>query len=191
MFQDRKEYRKKFTSTGVIHLAGEDLEFTSYDVSVKGMRIELIPGGLMSMASDVSAMMKEITVAEIFVKELMLTGEVDIAWVNSENGKIIMGLEFRDVIYNAHKLWRKRKYFRKKVHERGHLILSDAILNFVCVDFSVEGMCLQMEDIGAVKVGNVVKLVSEGRGVKAMAKIIWIMDDDRGAKLGLRYLQIE
>ncbi|SHE22163.1 hypothetical protein [methanotrophic endosymbiont of Bathymodiolus puteoserpentis (Logatchev)] len=43
MQQNRKDYRKKFTSTGVMFLAGELLSFVSYDVSVKGVQIELVP----------------------------------------------------------------------------------------------------------------------------------------------------
>ena len=192
MFQERKEYRKKFASSGRIYIAGEELDFTSYDVSVKGMRIELIPGRLTTQAEDINLLMKEITVAEIYVEELMMTGEVDITWVNTEDDKIVMGLEFREVIYNAYKLWRKRKYFRKAVQESGRLIIDDIVLEFECRDFSIDGMQLYIKNFDTVKVGHVVKLVSEERNVKALAKIIWINEDEEGgASLGLRYLQLD
>jgi c-di-GMP-binding flagellar brake protein YcgR len=193
MFQERKEYRKKFSSSGRIYLAGEELDFTSYDVSVKGMRIELIPEGLISNAEDIENLMKEISVAEIYVEELMMTGEVDLVWVNTEDDKITMGLEFRDVIYNAYKLWRKRRFFRKALNESGRMIVDNKSLEFECRDFSVDGMQLYLKDYDAVKIDSVVKLVSETRNVKALAKIIWLNKDEQGegATLGLRYLQIE
>ena len=168
------------------------MDFTSYDVSVKGMRIELIPSGLITQVDDVNALMKETTVAEIYVEELMMTGEVDITWVNTEDDKIIMGLEFRDVIYNANKLWRKRRYFRKTVKESGRLIIDDRVMEFQCTDFSVDGMQLYIINVDSLQVDNVVKLVSEERNVKALAKVIWInAEAGGGAKLGLRYLKID
>lgn len=169
------------------------MDFTSYDVSVKGMRIELMPGGLITNADDIIDLMKETTVAEIYVEELMMTGEVDITWVNTEDSKIVMGLEFREVIYNAYKLWRKRRFFRKKVEEKGRLIKDDQVMEFICNNFSVDGMQLSVEDASQLQVHNLVQLVSEAWNVKAMAKIIWINKDENaaGATLGVRYLTVE
>jgi len=137
--------------------------------------------------------MQEISVAEIYVKELMLSGEVDIAWVDSEEGRIIMGLEFRDVIYNAHKLWRKRRFYRKAVNEKGRLIIDDAILDFTCRDLSADGMQLHLQNAETVDAGFVVKLVYETRGIKALAKVIWKNSDTEGAGavIGIRFLIIE
>jgi len=59
MQQNRKDYRKKFTSTGVVFLAGELLEFVSYDVSVKGVQIELVPGDFISTVADVRNILNE------------------------------------------------------------------------------------------------------------------------------------
>ena len=193
MFQERNEYRKKLNSSGQIYLGGVDLEFTGSDISVKGMRIELEPGGLIADINDVNALIKEITVAEIYVSELMLTGEVEIVWVNSEKNKIIMGLEFRDVIYNAKKMWRKRKYYRKQVKEFGHLIVNDNIIDFECRDISIDGMRLYVKNREGLSAGHVVKVVSEALAIKAMAKIIWLNEetDGQGAMLGLRYFTIE
>ena len=193
MFQERNEYRKKLNSSGRIYLGGVNLDFTGTDISVKGMRIELKPRGFITDIDDVNALIKEITVAEIYVEELMLTGEVEIVWVNSEKNKIIMGLEFRDVIYNAKKMWRKRKFYRKQVKEFGHLVINDNITDFECRDISVDGMRLYVKNREGLSAGHVVKLVSEALTIKAMAKIIWLNEDadSQGAMLGLRYFTIE
>ena len=112
MFQKRKEYRKKFTSSGQLYVAGELLDFISYDVSVNGILVEIIPGSLLIDINDFEALLKEDNSAEIYVKDLMLTGKIEIAWVKLDKGNILLGMEFRNVMPNAVKLWRKCRYYR-------------------------------------------------------------------------------
>ncbi|MCK5189020.1 MAG: PilZ domain-containing protein [Methylococcales bacterium] len=193
MFQDRKEYRKNFTSSGQLFIAGELLNFSSYDVSVKGILVSIMPGSLLVEFSDFEELLKENNSAEIYVKDLMLTGETDIAWAKMDNGKIMLGLEFRDVIYNAEKLWRKRRYYRSKRKFSGYLIADDKRLNFQGINVSVDGLSLQLDQIDStLKPGYVVKLMVNGLDVKGLGKIVWINTlADESCVLGLRYLTIE
>ena len=193
MFQDRKEYRKNYTSSGQLYIAGELLNFSSYDVSLKGILVAIMPGSLLVEFSDFEELLKENNSAEIYVKDLMLTGETDVAWAKMDNGKIMLGLEFRDVIYNAEKLWRKRRYYRSKRQFSGYLIADDKRLNFHGIDVSVDGLSIQLDQIDSgLKSGYVVKLMVNGLDVKGLGKIIWINTlADETCVLGLRYLTIE
>lgn len=193
MFQDRKEYRKNFTSSGQLYVAGELLDFISYDVSVKGILVEIIPGSLLTEVSDFEALVKEDNLVEIYVKDLMLTGEAEIAWVKQDGEKILLGLEFRDVMSNAMKLWRKRRYYRSKRKFSGYLIIDDQRIDFEGNNVSTDGLELKLEQINSgLKPGCVVKLMVNGLDVKGIGKVVWINAVGEDAcVLGLRYLTIE
>ncbi len=79
MQENRQDYRKKFTSTGDISLAGELLEFVSYDVSVQGIQIELQPGKFINSVNDVRDLLLETQETEIFVHNLGLSAISKIA----------------------------------------------------------------------------------------------------------------
>ena len=193
MFQDRKEYRKSFNSSGQLYVSGELLDFVSYDVSVKGILIEIIPGNLLAEIADFQALIKENNAAEIYVKDLMLTGEVDLVWAKFENEKIMLGLEFRDVMYNAEKLWRKRSYFRARKQNSGYLIVDDRKIDFQGINVSTDGLAIQVQQVdAALKPGHIVKLMLNGLDVKGLGKIVWVKTyADEQSVLGLRYLTIE
>lgn len=193
MIQDRKEYRKSFTSNGSIYLGGEKLGFKGFDISVRGMQIELTSGDLVQNVSDVAQIIESNNTAEIYVDELRLTGEVELIWVRDEKGKILIGLEFRDVMHNAEKMWRKRRFYRKKLLKTGSLILQDQEIDFECLDFSIDGMRLRItghEDL-VIQTGTNIKIISEKLDLEAEAKIIWVdrNDANEAILLGLRYLK--
>ena len=172
-------------------MAGETLEFISHDVSVNGIAIEVVPGRLLSEYSDFEACIKENTSAEIFVKDLMLTGEAEVSWLRYEQGKILMGLEFGDVIYNADRLWLKRQFYRKEQSFTGYLVINNSKVGFEGKNVSIDGLMIHLNELDETLVQNsVVRLYSESLNIKALAKICWIKaeTDSKGCYLGLRYL---
>jgi len=194
VFQDRKEYRKSFTSPGQLYVAGETLSIISYDVSVKGVLIEMNAGSLLSSTTDIEELIKESLIAEIFVKDLMLSGVAQIVWTKATNGKLMVGLEFVDVQYNADKLWRKRKYYRKKQDISGILINNDIRCDITTVDMSVDGFMVKLTgNAGQLEKGFIVKLILAALNLKAVAKIIWIRKDLDNSEIlmGLRYLEVD
>ncbi|MEQ1635671.1 MAG: PilZ domain-containing protein [Methylococcales bacterium] len=195
MNQSRREYRKVYTSSGQLYLAGELLNFIGYDISVKGIQVEILPGTFLSDAEDFEKLLKENATAEIFVKDLMLTGEVAIAWVNkNDDGAIMLGLEFRDVIYNAEKLWHKRRYYRKNKKATGALIHHDdnRKITFESVNVSTDGIMIHLTEPPGYEIytGLVVKILSLELNIKAVAKVAWI-DSKEQTTMGLRYLQVD
>ncbi len=192
MTQDRKEYRKSFNSSGQLYVAGEFLDFIGYDVSVKGILIEVVPGLLLAKIDDFEALLKENNSAEIYVKDLMLTGETDIVWAKMENGKIMLGLEFRDVMYNAEKLWRKRRTYRSNNKFSGYLIVDKKSIDFQGLNLSVDGMALKLnQQESSLKPGNIIKFQMHSTDSRGVAKIVWInANDPESCILGLKYLAV-
>ncbi len=193
MTQVRKEYRKSFNSSGQLYVAGEFLDFIGYDVSVKGILVEVVPGSLLSGIDDFDALLKENNSAEIYVKDLMLTGETDIVWAKLENGKIMLGLEFRDVMYNAKKLWRKRRTYRSKNKFSGYLIADKKSIDFQGLNLSVDGMALKLDQPeSSLEPGKMIKFQVHGTDSSGVAKIVWInADDPDSCVLGLKYLVVD
>ncbi|MDF1581803.1 MAG: PilZ domain-containing protein [Methyloprofundus sp.] len=190
MQQNRKDYRKKFTSTGVVFLAGELLEFVSYDVSVKGVQIELVPGDFISTVADVRNILNEIRSAEVFVHDLMLSAGATIAWVRGDEGKILLGLEFSEVRHNADKLWLQRHYYRKALVADANLLLNEQEFVAQTMDISKDGMKLSITSDAELKAGDAIKLFVPDRKLNALAVVIWFKQFPDSTEFGVRYINV-
>jgi len=193
MFQQRKEFRKAFNSSGQLYIGGELLNFIGYDVSVGGILIEILPGLLLFDFNDFQTLLNEIDTAEIFVTDLMLTGEVAIAWVKQDNGKILLGLEFINMIHNAEKLWKKRKYYRSSRAFSGYLMNELGRFDFQGINLSVDGMAVLFEDEETkLKPGEIIRLFINRQGIKGLGKIIWLKNQTaQRFILGIRYFSTD
>lgn len=191
MFRERKEYRKNFNAVGQLHVGGEILQFNCYDVSVKGAMIEVLPGGLLATVADFEAFLAEETRAEIFVGELMLSGEVKIIWVKGDQKRIMMGLEFESVVHNAEKLWIKRRDYRKTESFTAELFIDNQKWQVEGINRSIKGLCVILpEQHPVIKVNAPVKIQVKELGMAAVGKIVWVSDTDGVTKVGLQILSI-
>jgi hypothetical protein len=192
MLKDRKEYRKKYNAAGLLHVGGETLRLYCYDVSVKGAMVEVIPGTLLSTVEDFQAFMQEDRRAEIYIEDLMLSGEVLIAWVKGNRNRIMMGIEFNNVVHNANKLWHKRRNYRKKQLFSAELIIDKDHLNVDGINCSTEGVCLRItEHHPALKVDTMVKLKVKQFGLNALGKVVWMRHDNETAIVGMQILALK
>lgn len=208
MSENRKAERKTFTSLGQLYIAGELLDFISYDISVTGILVEILPGMFLTSAEDFENLLKENCTTQFFVKDLMFTGEAEVVRVCKQNDSIMLGLEFRDVIYNAKRLWHRRRYYRKPKGVSGVMIINDdRKVFFESIDISMGGVMLQLMDeptdaadgvkvagvgliAGSLKVGQVVKILMKELNIKAIAEIVWIGNEST-TRMGLKYLQVD
>ncbi len=187
MLKDRKEYRKNFSASGLLHIGGETLQLNCYDVSVKGAMVEVMPGELLSSYADFQTLLKEDQWAEIFIEDLMMTGLVYIAWVKKDRSRIMLGVEFNHVLTNCKKLWRKRHSYRKKQIFSAELIVEKDRLNVQGINFSKEGICLHLaEHHPAVKVDALVKVHVNDFTMDALGKVVWIKNHNEFIVLGLQ-----
>ncbi len=192
--EDRKEYRKSLTSTGQIAIGGEILRFISYDVSVKGIMVEVFPGKFLTDVEDFKVCLTQNRMVEIFVHELMMTGVAEAVWVKHEDRKILLGLEYRDVRHNEEKLWITRAAYRRKRTFSCLVIYEHGRVQAQGLDISATGLALAGDFRDSkLSSGDIVKLqLSDAPVKKAVAKIVWINSaEDGSSTLGLRYLEIE
>ncbi len=193
MIKERKEFRKSFYSYGQLYIAGEKLDFMSYDISLTGILVEIEPGNYLTDINDFNAFIKENDTAEIFIKDIMVTGEATLSWAKPKNGKIMLGMEFKNVMYNAEDLWRKRYYYRRKMIFSGYLIVNTKRFDFAGIDASVDGLAIQFTELDKeLNSGNVIKLFVKSLDINALGKIIWVENEEQeNLKLGLRYLSMK
>ncbi len=190
MQENRKEYRKKFTSTGLVSLAGEQLAFISHDISVSGIQIELKAGRFICSVSDVRNLLNEIQDIDVFVHDLGLSANAKIVWVMEDEGRIHLGLEFVEVRHNAAKLWLKRRYYRKNMTLGAHFILHNQEFAAQTVDISVDGVRLKCAAVQGLKAGDVLKLSVKEKELKALAVVIWLNATSLHTEFGVRYIAL-
>lgn len=191
MFKDRKEYRKNFNAAGQLHVGGETLPLNCYDVSVKGAMLEITPGELLSTVEDFEALIRENRRAEIFVEDLMMSGEVSIVWVKQDRNRIMMGVEFLNVVHNANKLWRKRRSYRKEQPFSAELIVDKERFQVEGINCSTEGVCLRMAgNHPSLKVDALVKLKVKQFELNALGKVVWVTQEGETITLGLQIITI-
>ena len=192
MFQDRKEYRKNFNAEGLLYVAGEVLQLNCYDVSLNGAMVEISPGELLTTIQDFEALLNQGRQAEIFVEELMLAGEVDIVWVKREHNRIMMGMEFRDVVHNAQKLWRKRRSYRKVGAFTADVFIDKERVIAEGINRSVDGMCLRLTgNHPAIKANTPVKVHVGELGLSALGKVVWVESNELASRFGLQLIVIK
>ncbi len=201
MVGKRRDTRNEYISLGQVFIAGELLDFVSFNISATGILVEVMPGTFLTTVEDFEKLIRENSTVEFFVKDLMFTGEATIVRVFEQNEAIHLGLEFRDVLYNATRLWHKRRYYRKQRTIPGIMIINDFVeILFETIDISIGGVMLKIVDNNAeaardsasvnLTAGQVVKVIIKELNLKAIAEIVWI-DNGSIQQLGLKYLQKE
>ncbi len=191
MLKDRKEYRKKYNAAGLLHIGGETLRLYCYDVSVKGAMVEVIPGLLLATVLDFESQLAEERRAEIFIEELMLSGEVVIAWVKQNRNRIMLGIEFSNVVHNASKLWQKRRNYRKNQLFSAQLIIDKDQFNVDGINCSTEGVCLRLgANHPEINVDSLVKLQVKQFSLNALGKVVWMRQEHETAIIGLQIISV-
>ncbi|MGY6276918.1 PilZ domain-containing protein [Methylomonas sp. MgM2] len=192
MLRERKEYRKNFSAVGQLNMGGEILQINCYDVSVKGVMIEVLPGQLLRTIADFEAFLAENRCAEIFVDELMLSGEVNVVWVREDQNRIMMGLEFEEVVYNAEKLWIKRRDYRKTESFVVELSVDNQKWQVEGINRSKNGLSVALPaPHPSIKINAPVKVQVKDFGLAALGKIVWINESEESIKVGLQILSID
>jgi len=177
MLQERKEYRKHLNAFGQLHVGGETLQVHCYDISVKGGMIGIQPGDLLTTVQDFETLLTEDERGEIFVKELNLVGEIRIVWVREEHGRILMGLEFENVVHHASKLWLKRRCYRKTAAFNADLGVGKKHLQVEGINRSVQGVCVRINaHHPEIKVNVPVKLSIKELDLNAVGKVVWVKE---------------
>jgi hypothetical protein len=123
-------------------------------------------------------LLKQSSLVDIFIEKLNLAGEAEVVRVDMDGQHILIGLEFKQISYDADNFLYKRKAYRKSMAAPGQALIAKNVYEFMTRNVSVEGMFIEFKFD---------KLHLHGE-----AKIIWFEhDDNEGTLLGLEYQHME
>ena len=192
MSQYRQNYRKNLAAKGLIFLAGKEMEITVRDISITGIFAELPANARLP---DIDAFFKAISpsaIVDIFLMELQLAGEAEVTRVELNNGIFLVGIEFRNISYDAETILYKRKAYRKRMAELGTIFIDGKLRNFNTRNVSVEGLMIRIPGKIKATVGMVVKFDFSKLDLKGEIKVIWFeYDENGGTIMGLKYMHLE
>ena len=191
MTKERKTYRKKLRTKGLIFISNEELEFTIHDVSVGGMYIALHPGKKVKYIDDVWLAMKINPIVDLQVKAMKMTAEAEIIRADIEQGIIFIALEFKSISNYADNPFYERQVYRKNLTESGHILFDGKALEFSTRNVSVNGLMIHVPKKIEEEVGFITAFDFRKLGFKGKVKIIWLeYAEDGGTLLGLEYVQM-
>ena len=192
MAKERKTYRKKLRTKGLIFINNEELEFTIHDVSVGGMYIALHPGKKVKYIDDVWLAMKINPIVDLQVKAMKMTAEAEIIRADIEQGIIFIALEFKSISSYADNPFYERKVYRKNLTESGHILFDGKALTFSTRNVSVNGLMIHLPKKIEEEPGFITAFDFRKLGFKGKVKIIWLeYAEDGGTLLGLEYVQMD
>ncbi len=192
MPDNRRFYRKSLHASGLIFLAGEELEIAVKNFSVTGLLIELLSNPIIQDVADLFQTIEaNSTIVDIYLPEMRLAGEVRIIRADLENDIFLLALEFVRISYDVDSVFYKRKVYRKSLEAIGHIGLYGCKQMFKTINVSVEGLMVYMEGKVDVEPGLVTAFEFDYLNLLGEIQVIWVEDDPNGGTLmGLHYLHM-
>jgi len=168
-FQQKRPYRKKLSSTGLISINGQPQIVTIKNISITGALAELQN---FTDKDDVLAALSESTSLEIQIPDLQLAGEAEIIRIESKENQISLGIKFKQLTLNSD-LVQKRKLYRKKMTIPGEIMLHGNYQGFVSVNVSKNGMMIHLTNPTEIPAGTTTKFRFKKLGLEGEFKIAW------------------
>ena len=192
MSKERKTYRKRLHTKGVIFIDNEELEFTIHDVSVGGMYVALHPGRKVKYIDDVWLAMKTNPIIDLQVKAMRMTAEAEIVRADMEEGIMFLALEFKNISNYADNPFYERKVYRKNMIESGHILFGSKALKFTTRNVSVTGLMIHIAEKVEEEIGFITAFDFRKLGFKGKVKVVWLeYSEDGGTLIGLEYVNMD
>ena len=188
---EKRHYRKKLTSQGLIYLAGEEFEITLSNISVTGLLAELEAN---ETITDIEALFKTVRVSpivDIYLQEMRLVGEAEIVRADLLDGRIFLALEFRNITHDVDNLLYERQAYRKNLAAPGLIIFNGEHYHFQTVNVSVEGLMIRLAERIEVEEGTVAVFDFKRLDLLGEVKVIWVKHDESGTLMGVQYNYLE
>ena len=192
MSNSRESYRKNLSMTGLLFIGGIEHEMQVKNVSISGLlvTIEPIPG--ICDERDIFLIMKESSLVDIYIRKLNLAGEAEVVRVEMDGKNILIGMEFKQVSYDAENLLYKRKAYRKSMTSPGQVLISKTVYDFMTRNVSVDGLMIRIPEQVELQRSMVVEFKFDKLHLFGECIVIWFeYDDNGGTLLGLEYQHME
>lgn len=192
MSDTRRYYRKLLASTGLIFLAGHELEITVKNFSVTGILVQLLENPVIKDVGDLFKAIESSPLIDMYLQELRLAGEVSLVRADMLDDGILLALEFVHIAYDIEAVFYKRKVYRKTLEALGRIVLHERKHVFKTINVSVEGLMVYLDEKVSVTPGLVTAFEFDHFNLIGEVEVKWVEDDPNGGTLmGLRYQHIE
>ena len=192
MSNSRENYRKNLSLNGLLFIGGVEHEMQVVNVSISGLLVTIEPSNAIIDSRDIFLIMKESSLVDIYVRKLNLAGEAEVVRVDMEGEKILIGMEFKQISYDAENLLYKRKAYRKSMTSPGQILISKTVYEFMTRNVSVEGLMIRIPEHVELQEGMVVEFKFDRLHLLGECRIVWFeYDDNGGTLLGVQYQHME
>lgn len=173
-------------------MGGVEHDMLVQNVSISGLLVTIEPSTRIRDVRDIFLIMKESSLVDIFVRNLNLAGEAQVVRVDMAGKNILIGLEFKNVSYDAEDLLYKRKAYRKKMDSPGKILLSKKVYGFVAHNVSVSGVMGRIPNHVELVEGMLVEFKFDSLMIHGEAVVIWFDHEGNDKTLiGLEYRRMK
>lgn len=192
MGNTRENYRKHLSLTGLLFIAGSEHEMIVHDVSISGLSVTIESDTDLGNERDMFLLLKQSSLVDIYIQKLHLAGEAEIVRVELKDDKFLIGMEFKQVSYDAENLLYKRKAYRKSMTAPGQILITRTVYDFMTRNVSVEGLMVRVPEHVEVHKGMVVEFKFDKLHLFGECLVVWFEhDDNNGTLIGLEYQHMQ
>jgi len=192
MTNSRQNYREKLALMGFMFIGGAEYEMQVQNLSITGMLASIDTPLSLHDERDVFLLVKQSSLVDIYIEKLNLAGEAEIVRVEMDGQHILIGLEFKQISYDADNLLYKRKAYRKSMTAPGQALIDKNVYEFMTRNVSVDGVMIRIPEHVDVQEGMLIEFKFDKLHLHGEAKAAWFEhDDNEGTILGLEYQHME
>ena len=186
-----RPFRKKLMSHGFIYMGEEEHKITVQNISINGV---LAIFNSQREDIDIKYIFNSLLVSttiDLYLPEMRLAGEVEVARAEIEDGHILLAMEFKSIAFDINKDLNKRKAYRKNMSDPGQILLNGEYHEFNTINVSVEGLMISLDETISVEEGMITLFEFKRLELNGKVKVIWSdLTSDAKTLIGLRYVNI-
>jgi hypothetical protein len=189
--EENRAYRKNLSSQGLIYLGFEELPIKVINLSLSGFLAELSDKQPENRIKDIFNSLQVSPRVDIYLPDMRVAGEAEVARVEAVDGGLLIGIEFRNLSHDIDNLLYNRRAYRKNLSALGEVVIADNDYVFTTQNVSVDGLMVRIARVLDVEVGSRVAFSFKELQVEGEAEVIWVDVDEHTTLLGLRYVHLE
>ncbi len=189
---EKRPYRKKLSSEGLIYFAGKEVPITVQNISITGLLAELRSNEQHTDIRSLFQAVKLSPVIDIYLQEMRIAGEAEVVRADLIDNQVFLALEFRNITYDVDNLIYERKVYRKNMSAPGKIIFNGTKYDFQTRNVSVDGLMAEIHEHVAVKEGTQTLFDFARLHLRGRIKVVWVeYPDEQTTLLGLQYIELQ
>ena len=192
MTNSRQYYRKNFSLSGLLFIGGVEHEMQVQNLSISGILIAIDASEDIVDERDIFLLVRQSSLVDIYIEKLNLAGEAEIVRVDMDGERILIGMEFKQISYDAENLLYKRKAYRKSMAAPGQILIAEQFYDFMTRNVSVDGLMIRIPEHVDLCMNIIVEFKFDKLHLYGESRIIWFEHDDNGGTIiGMEYQHME